>query len=206
LSQELENFKDIVEKKHVNCSFFLLIIAIFTLASSFDASGANVGNHCTEEFVKALQEIVPSPSGEKVTAQDILTKIKINSAEFTKNISGLPKEEVVSLLRSDPGVQWIAKDIREDKIQIAMNRREASREGIAKSGFLNQFETGRSGAEFSPAQREKVESFFAGVDAEEYKKLDVSERPKYGYVAPPLGSKIKLNREVQGYGPDIYYF
>jgi hypothetical protein len=130
------------------------------------------------------------------------------SAEaITAREIGMNPEKMIEALRQDPHYRWIAEDLLQENISFAMNRRETSRTGIATRGFLNMYEANRSTTGMTKEERADLEAAMSGLSAEEYRsKVPIEERPLYGYLAPKIGSSLRRESEVQGYGTDIYVF
>lgn len=132
----------------------------------------------------------------------------INSAQKigAKDL-GMNRRDLIETLRKDPHYTWIAEDLLQNRLSFAMNRNETSRDGIALHGFLNMFETGRTGTGMSPDERTALEAASAGFRKGDYQKqLAIDEYPLYGYLAPPVGGRLRRESGVQGYGTDTYIF
>lgn len=119
---------------------------------------------------------------------------------------GVPRGELFDALKVDPRFSWIAADLLGEQVTFAMNRTEARRLGILQNGFLNQYQSHTSGGELDVVLRAKVEAELSGVEPGAFAAITAENRPKYGYLAPKLGSSLARNRAAQGYGEDIYLF
>jgi hypothetical protein len=107
---------------------------------------------------------------------------------------GPPRARAVELLKD------------EKNFEFAMNAPEGAREGIVAAGFLNQYETNTSGGKLLPEKRQEAEAKFMNLSADEYGKLPLRVRPKYGYLRPSPASGVTMNDHAHRYGSDTFVF
>lgn len=119
---------------------------------------------------------------------------------------GISNEAILSELARSRDLKWIADDLLKGRVSFAMNASPRSRRGILEKGFQNQYQTGFSSAELDSAWREWSEAYYAGMSVKDYRSIPISCRPKYGYLAPPLGHRLRRSERAKDYGSDTYYF
>jgi hypothetical protein len=139
-------------------------------------------------------------------ASEPLREIYKSSETITKKDLGISREDLRALLRNDPRFQWIANEILDGRVSFAMNQDQRRRLDIVGSGFLNYFQSGSSGTGVSMETRVKIEAAYSGTPISKYRAIPDSNRPKYGFLAPEIGSKLRREEEVGNYGEDTYIF
>lgn len=168
--------------------------AFLALICSAVSPSVGAAPKCTDLLTPESETLAPlvsiNASAESLTAADL----------------GMSKVAILEAFRGNPEYEWVYDDLLGERLSFAMNRNEKRRDFIAEKGFLNQFEAKRSTGTYDPRLRLEIEAAYSGMSIDAYRRVRVANRPKYGYLAPPPGSKIQRETQVQYYGDDIYLF
>ncbi|OYZ13451.1 MAG: hypothetical protein B7Y39_17680 [Bdellovibrio sp. 28-41-41] len=193
-------------------------LAILKQMESLVEGGISIENSTRIEdlsrnlWARALGEVsisikAPPPVfTEKTTAQTVIVA-QTSLFDSLLPTSGFSKYEVfqktLDKVAADiPSVGPLIESVRNSQIELVIYRKSRSRNEIAKNGFLNSHQSGRSGGDLNPERRIVAEASYLGMTPEQYRHLDDSLKPKYMVAR----FKDEPNDEGLVYGDDLYFF
>lgn len=110
-------------------------------------------------------------------------------------------------LKKIPNGELALNLFSEGNLLLTIRRPEGARFWIEKTGFQNQRITGSSRGSFDPKYRDNVESLLSHTPPDQFAKLHIETKPKYGLLMSKDLSHFNASSSDQvgsGYGSDLW--
>ncbi len=154
-------------------------------------------------FIQPSKKVSVAGSKSKKETAELFNQFQTDAKAFYSTSGFKNSNELIEKAKSKSALNALNL-LQKEELEIAMAAPSKNRELIAEKGFSNFRESGHS--EGATGSREIVESDYAGMDINDYEKLDPALKPKYAYVAPKQGSGLKEPEGVASYGDDKFIF
>lgn len=150
-----------------------------------------------------------SPSGgadaTKAAAASLVKRFEVDTAPLYATSGFASRDELMAAVDgSTATAREAARLLVDEDLEIGMAVNPASRDAIAKGGFLNFRGSEASGG--AVMGRETIEANYAGMSVDDYTALDANLKPRYAFVSPKPGSGLDEPVGVRSYGSDRFIF
>ena len=154
-----------------------------------------------------LADSLPSGGADeaKAAAARLVKGFEADTAPLYATSGFANRDELMAAVDgSSETAQKAARILVDEDLEIGMAVNPASRDGIARGGFLNFRGSDSSGG--AVLWRETVEANYAGMSVDDYTALDPDLKPRYAFVSPKPGSGLDEPVGVRSYGSDRFIF